>query len=75
MGWSLPLLMATKILNANAIINDVETIKQLSVINNLFSEKQFLISWNFIGVGWTKNIFKGGKESIKLTGAYHRQPF
>lgn len=31
--------MATKILNANAIINDVETIKQLSVINNLFSEK------------------------------------
>ena len=39
MGWSLRLLMATKILNANAIINDVETIKQLSVINNLFSEK------------------------------------
>ena len=39
MGWSLRLLMATKILNANAIINDVETIKQLSVISNLFSEK------------------------------------
>lgn len=46
-GWSLRLLVATKILNANAIINDVETIKQLSVINNLFSEKHFLISWEF----------------------------